>query len=115
MLQYIARNLMPTASPPAFTGCDRDIENLPLASQAVTDISTCWFLGSITDYDIHSEISSSLLKWLDRVSHFNAAEIALKAFSVNLHYIRHSWHHCTIYFEGIFLFAAESEFLNTKS
>jgi hypothetical protein len=48
----------------------------------VTDISTCWFFGSITDYDIHGEISSSLLKWLDRVSHFNATEIALKAFIV---------------------------------
>ncbi len=31
---------------------------------------------------MHGEISSSLLKWLDRVSHFNAAEIALKAFIV---------------------------------
>jgi len=36
--------------------------------------------GSVTDYDLHGEIFLSLVKWLDRVSHFNPAEIALKAF-----------------------------------
>jgi hypothetical protein len=34
----------------------------------------------VLQYYVHGEIYLSLIKWLDRVSHFNPAGIALKAF-----------------------------------
>jgi len=55
-------------SPPARTDCDRDVDML--------------VYGFFTDYDIHGEIPSSLLKWLDCVPNLNPAGIALKAFII---------------------------------
>jgi hypothetical protein len=61
---------------------DKDEENPCLASQAVTDILTCWFFGLVTDSDMHGEVSSLLLKWFDLGSHFNPAEISPKTFII---------------------------------